>query len=164
VAGPVQKNILPSLLDRLIDEAPDVMRDPTRSRAQQLTALRDAVRRDLEALLNTHCCCVSPPQEFEELRQSVVEYGVKDFLSAFGGASAFREDFRSSMEQAIRRFEPRFVSVEVSLREDEDHADRTLRFRIDALMYAEPAPELVSFDSQLDPFSQTHSVKARNDV
>jgi type VI secretion system protein ImpF len=26
-----------------------------------------------------------------------------------------------------------------------------LRFRIDAVMYAEPAPEPVSFDSQLDP-------------
>jgi type VI secretion system protein ImpF len=164
VAGTVQKNILPSVFDRLIDDAPEAARDPTRSRAQQLTALRDAVRRDLEALLNTHCCCVSPPEEFEELQQSVVEYGVRDFLSGFGAASTFREEFRSSMEQAIRRFEPRFVTVEVKLRDEDDQTDRTLRFRIDALLYAEPSPELVSFDSQLDPVSQTHSVKARSDV
>jgi len=36
--------------------------------------------------------------------------------------------------------------------------DRSLRFHIDALMYAEPAPERVSFDSLLDPSSQSFSV------
>ena len=47
--------------------------------------------------------------------------------------------------------------VKVTLTEDSAE-DRTLRFRVEALMYAEPAPERVSFDSMLDPTSQSFSV------
>ena len=43
-----------------------------------------------------------------------------------------------------------------------DETDRTLRFRIDALMYAEPAPEPVLFDSQMNPVSANFEVKRQN--
>jgi predicted component of type VI protein secretion system len=36
---------------------------------------------------------------------------------------------------------------------------RTLDLRIDALLYAEPAPEPVVFDSQLDPASHDFKVE-----
>ena len=87
----------------------------------------------------------------------MVEYGAPDFLSLFTGASAFRAQFRSSLEDIIRRFEPRFITVKVILK-DTTPDDRTLRFRIEAMIYAEPAPEEVSFDSQLDPTNQSYSV------
>lgn len=151
-------NLLPSVLDRLLDDDPEASRDAPRTGAQQLAALRNAVRRDLEALLNSQRRCISPPPGLDELEPSVVQYGVPDFLSAFAADSAFREDLRSALEATIRRYEPRFVSVEVTLRDNGDYLDRTLRFRIDALMYAEPAPEPVSFDSQLDPASHSFSV------
>lgn len=153
-------NLLPSVLDRLIDDNPDSKQDPPRTRTQQLTALRDSVRRDLEALLNHHLRCVSAPADLTELPQSVVEYGAPDFLSLFTGASSFREKFRRTLEDTIRRFEPRFVSVKVALK-NTTQDDRTLRFRIDAVIYAEPAPEPVSFDSQLDPASNVYSVTGR---
>lgn len=150
-------NLLPSVLDRLIDDNPDAAQDPPRTRGQQLTALRDSVRRDLEALLNHHRRCISPPAALTELSQSVVEYGAPDFLALFTGASAFREQFRRSLEDIIRRYEPRFISVKVILKETSEN-DRTLRFRIEAVIYAEPAPEAVSFDSRLDPSSHAYSI------
>lgn len=158
-----QVNLLPSVLDRLIDEDPDTLQDAPRGRSEQLFALRNAVRRDLEALLNSHCRCLSAPPELTELKQSVVEYGVRDFLAEYAGGLEFRESFRGALQDTIRRFEPRFIKVEVTLRDDGDRLDRTLRFRIDALMYAEPAPEPVSFDSTLDPSSQTFSVTGFSD-
>lgn len=158
-----QANLQPSLLDRLIDDDPDAARDLQIPRKAQLTALRNAVRRDLEALLNSHCRCISPPEGADELKQSVVEFGVRDFLSAYAGAPSFREAFRTSLQDTIRRFEPRFITVSVTLREGETE-DRTLRFRIDALMYAEPAPEPVAFDSTLDPASQVFAVTSNADV
>lgn len=151
-------NLLPSILDRLIDDNPDALHDPPRTRPQQLAALRDSVRRDLEALLNHHRRCLTPPAGLTELAQSVVEYGAPDFLSLFTGAATFREEFRRSLEDIIRRFEPRFISVKVILRDASDSTDRTLRFRIDAVMYAEPSPEAVSFDSQLDPANHAFSI------
>jgi type VI secretion system protein ImpF len=123
-----------------------------------LTELRDAVRRDLEALLNTHHGCRSPPAALAELPRSLFDYGVPDFLTTNAGAAAAREEYRRDVEDIIRRFEPRFKIVTVSLVDDDARADRTLRFRIEALMYAEPAPEPVSFDSLMDPSSHSFAV------
>src|SRR5579863_9411177 len=144
-------NLLPSVLDRLIDDDPEAAKDAPTSRARQLAALRNAVRRDLEALLNSHKRCLSPPSDLTELEPSVIEYGLPDFLSVFAGASTFREQFRRAVEETIRLYEPRFIKVTVTLRDDGGQLDRTLRFRIDALMQADPAPEPVSYDSHLDP-------------
>jgi type VI secretion system protein ImpF len=154
--------LLPSVLDRLLDDRPDLRQDPPRSRTQNLTALRNAVRRDLEALLNCRVRCLSPPADLEELQTSLVEYGVPDFLSANAGSDEAREGFRRAVEKAIRRFEPRFKTVTVELIEDTAQIDRTLRLRIHALMYAEPAPEYISFDSQHDPASNSFSVRRRD--
>jgi len=107
--------------------------------------------------LNTHQRCRSPPAEMAELPRSLLEYGIPDFLTMNAGAGSARELFRSTVEETIRRFEPRFKMVKVTLTEDSAE-DRTLRFRVEALMYAEPAPERVSFDSMLDPSSQSFSV------
>ncbi len=155
--------LLPSLLDRLLDNDPEQKQDPPRSRSGNLAALQDAIRRDLEAFLNTRRCCVSPPPELGELRTSLVEYGVPDFLSANAASEQVRQELRADIEDAIRRFETRFQSVSVTLAAGGAEADRTLKFRIDALMYAEPAPEYVSFDSSLNPGSRTFSVLERRD-
>ena len=153
---------LPSVLDRLLDDGANTVPGRPRSRAQQLLELRNAVRRDLEALLNSHQCCFVPPAEMTELPKSLLEYGIPDFLTANAVAEGAREQFRACVEDAIRRFEPRFKMVRVALVED-GPTDRTLRFRIEALMYAEPAPERVSFDSLLDPSSQSFSVIGTRD-
>ncbi len=150
---------LPSVLDRLLDDSPNSVQTRPRSRTQQLAELRNAVRRDLEALLNAHHFYRSPPAELAELPRSLLEFGVPDYLTLNSAASGAREQFRRDVEESIRRFEPRFKTVKVILLDDST-ADRTLRFRIEALMYAEPAPERVSYDSQLDPSSQVFSVTA----
>ena len=67
------------------------------------------------------------------------------------------------VEDAIRRFETRFQTVSVTLVDSSAEVERTLRFRIAALMYAEPAPEYVSFDSSLNPGSRTFSVSGGRD-
>jgi type VI secretion system protein ImpF len=60
----------------------------------------------------------------------------------------------AQIEAAIRRWEPRFAQLAVSMVENSDPADRTLRFRIEALIYADPAPEPLVFDSYLEPASR----------
>ena len=62
-----------------------------------------------------------------------------------------RERFCRTLERVIRYFELRFKRVTVEMLENTDPTDRTLRFRIDALLHAEPAPEPVVFDSAMEP-------------
>ena len=143
--------LLPSVLDRLLDADPGAQRDAPKSRGQHLAEMRRAVRRDLEALLNTRQRCVSWPEDLKELDQSLISYGIKDFASLNLGTDGEREEFCRDVEDVIRRNEPRFVSVSVNLLKNQDTVDRTMRFRIEALMYADPAPEALVFDSFIDP-------------
>ena len=52
------------------------------------------------------------------------------------------------LEQAIRVFEPRLEDPVVTL-EPLDGIERVMRFRIDARLKVEPAPEPVTFDTVL---------------
>ncbi|MGC8469747.1 MAG: type VI secretion system baseplate subunit TssE [Acetobacteraceae bacterium] len=138
------------LLDRLLDDAPDTDRDPPMSVAEAMDVLRRAVRRDLEALLNARRRWRSWPPGLAELRTSAVGFGIPDFTSGAFADKARRESLRAEIEATIRRFEPRFLSVRVSLLTAEDDLDSTLRLRVEALMHAEPAPEPVAFDTLVD--------------
>ena len=150
--------LIPSVLDRLIDDEPGKVREAPKSRNQVLRELKTSVRNDLERLLNTRWRCVWWPADLDQLDLSLVNYGIPDFTGTSMSQASQREKLRSILEQVIRKFEPRFKSVSVRMRENTDPSDRTLRLRIDALLYAEPAPEPVVFDSQLEPTSATFEV------
>jgi type VI secretion system protein ImpF len=139
------------LLDRLIDDAPDQERDPPVSVADSMIALRNSVRRDLEALLNARRRWRSWPTRLAQLATSPIGYGIPDFASGAFSDAQRREDLRIEIEATIRRFEPRFISVRVQLVETPEHLETTLRLRIEAVLHAEPAPEAVTFDTLVDP-------------
>ena len=139
------------LLDRLIDDAPGEQRDPPVSVADSMIALRSSVRRDLEALLNARRRWRSWPAHLTELATSPIGYGIPDFAAGAFNDAGRREELRLELEETIRRFEPRFLSVRVQLVDTKDRLDTTLQLRIEAVLYAEPAPEAVAFDTLVDP-------------
>ncbi len=133
------------LLDRLMDDALDQERDPAVSATDSMVALRNSVRRDLEALLNARRCWRSWPAHMTQLATSPIGYGMPDFASGAFSDAHRREELRQEIEGTIRRFEPRFLSLRVNLVEAPDRLDTTLRLRIEAVMHAEPAPEFDHF-------------------
>ena len=151
--------LVPSVLDRLIDDDPTVSREAAKSRSLVLRELKQCVRRDLENLLNTRWHCKPVPADLGELQLSLVNYGLPDLSGADLGSAEGRQAFCQLVESVIQKYEPRFKSVVVELVDSVDPADRTLHFRIDALLYAEPAPEPVIFDSSLEPIGGTVEVR-----
>jgi type VI secretion system protein ImpF len=151
--------LVSSVLDRLLDDEPEVRREAPRSRHQLLRELKQSVRRDLENLLNTRRRCLGWPADLTELECSLVNYGIPDFLSGNMAASEGRQQLCEAIEQVIRTYESRFKTVKVQLLEGGDPLDRTLRFRIDALLRADPAPEPVVFDSAVEPGTGNIEVK-----
>jgi len=141
--------LLPSVFDRLIDQDPELSQETPRSRNQLLRDLKQAVRRDLENLLNTRIRCVPWPMELKELKQSMVNYGIPDLTGASLGSGKEREEFRRTVQAVIGIYEPRLKKPSVTLRDRADALDRTIRFHIEAVLQAEPAPEPVAFDSTL---------------
>jgi type VI secretion system protein ImpF len=156
-----EQPLLPSVLDRLIDEDPTTNNENPRSRNQVLHELKQSVRRDLENLLNTRWRCSQWPPALNELDVSLVNYGIPDFTGVNMGGPDNRVRMRRIIERVIKTFEPRFVRVNVKLLENSDSFDQTLRFQVDGLLHAEPAPEPVVFDTLLQPTSSEFEVVAK---
>jgi type VI secretion system protein ImpF len=155
-------DIVPSILDRLLDDHPDVSREPPTSRVQNLRALEGAVARDVEALLNSRQETLKElPAEFVEVNRSLVTYGLPDLTSLSLLNKDDRNRIRRAVEEAIVQFEPRLLRVRVALEAPRDH-DRGLRFRIDALLRVDPAPEPVTFDAVLQLATQQYVVQREN--
>jgi type VI secretion system protein ImpF len=154
-----EQPLVPSVLDRLLDDEPDLTQEPPRTRNQVLRELKVAVQRDIHNLLNTRRRCLGWPAALTELDRSLLNYGLPDFTGANVGSSAVREEFRRIIEEVLHRFEPRFKSVGVILLENTERLDRSLHFRIDAMLQADPAPEPIVFDSILVPATGSFEVK-----
>ena len=150
------------LLDRLIDMSPEQSRDPVSSSGDSLAALRNGVRRDLEALLNARRRWRSWPATFTELATSPIGFGIPDFSAGAFNDPGQREELRLEIEDTIRRFEPRFISVNVALGTSGAALESALRLRIDAILHAEPAPEAITFDTFFDPSLDEVIVLARD--
>ena len=154
-----KKKLRPSILDRLIDNEPHNQTEIDPGQHQRLKQLRNSVRRDLENLLNTRFKMVEPPEEFEQLEHSLLNYGMPDLATINITDIEKRKEFTNKLETILKEFEPRFKDVKVSYFDNKDNTDRTLRFRIDATLYADPSPEVVVFDSVLEPVTRNVNVE-----
>ena len=70
--------VTPSVFDRLLDYEPTISREPPKSRSKSLEELKQAVRRDLEWLLNTRHRVIDIPETLEETNNSLAAYGLRD--------------------------------------------------------------------------------------
>ena len=154
--------LIPSVLDRLLDDDPASTQEVRKSRTQVLRELKQSVRRDLENLLNTRRCWTGWPDHLEELGKSLVNYGVPDISGADLASDELREEFCRTLESVIRHFEPRFARVSIEIQENSEMLDRTLRLRIDGLLHATPAPEPVVFDSAVETATGNVEVRSAN--
>jgi len=144
--------ILTSILDRLLDDEPQNNQpEPPKHHHQLLRDLRLSVRRDLENLLNTRRRCTALPSDLTQLEVSLVNYGIPDFCAENVGGEDPEELLRD-IQLTIQRFEPRLKKVRVAEIENEQGQgiDRTLRFRIHAILCVNRIQDPVSFDSALE--------------
>lgn len=127
----------PSILDRLIDNQPDQKTELPWSDSERLQVIRKGIRRDIQDLLNSRFRCVAWPPQLDELDDTLLNYGLPDFTAAGLNLSREPEILLESVKQALNRFESRLTDVRVKLTDDKFHIDRTLRFRIDAVLLIE---------------------------
>ncbi len=154
----MQRARLP-LLDRLLDADPATPELPPPSAAVALDLLRNAVRRDLEAVLNARRRRRPLPPALEELALSPLGYGIPDATSGAYAVPERRQALAREVEATIRRFEPRLMAVQVTLIEDEENLGRALRLKVEAVLRADPVPEPVSFETLLEPVSRDVTVR-----
>lgn len=151
------------LLDRLLDADPAAPVDPPVTTQYAVDLLRQAVRRDLETLLNARRRRVPLPEGLAELAHSPLGYGIPDPTAGSFTEDDRREALAAEVEAAIRRFEPRLMNIRVTLaKESRDRADlpdRTLRLRVEAVLRSDPVPEQITFETQLRPVTLDVAVR-----
>ena len=154
-----QRPALPSVLDRLFDDEPSSRSERTQTISQLASALRDAVRRDLEDLLNARLRPEHVPAGLEELASSSFEFGIPDFSGANLSTPDRRRKYLRGVETLLKSQEPRFSKVKVIPIEEGAGGARTLHFRVEAVLRVEPAPESVLYDSQADMLSRSFRIQ-----
>ncbi len=152
------QGLMPSLLDRLIDPDSDVSREQHGYSVAQMIA---AVHRDLEELLNTRQTSAGLPADCVEVQRSVVAYGMPDLTNIPALSASQRAQIGRILEAIILRYEPRLRDVKATLLDPRQEIQRTVKFRIEARLSVEPAPE-IAFDTVLE-LTTGHSSVTRSE-
>lgn len=153
------KKLRAPLLDRLLDDNPEATREAEQNQHLVLRQLRESVRRDLERLFNTRARSLSTPAQMPQLMNSVLNYGLPDIANYNLLAGESRSAFCRDVERIILRFEPRIQRAKVIAESVLSQEDHSFTFRVEAVLRATPAPEVVVFDSILNPVTQTVDVR-----
>jgi len=157
-----QRPVQQSVLDRLIDNEPYSRNEVPPSRQQSVRALKIAVRRDLEWLLNTRAIPTKVPEEFDQVRESFYTYGLSDITSMSADDPRSRARLRNMIEAAIALFEPRLTGVQVIESTATTKEARQLRFRVEAVLRLDPVPEQVVFSTVLDVATGEYVVRSES--
>jgi type VI secretion system protein ImpF len=153
------KNIQQGLLDRLIDNEPQNRNEDPMTRSESLRQFRLAVKRDLEYLLNTTRMPIEVPEFCEEVKRSVLFFGLPDIASISLQNAGDEQRLMRSLEVAIKLFEPRLVRARVTSREAYTSTRQAITFHVEAMLMIEPAAERISFDTVLEITKGEYSVK-----
>lgn len=166
----LESGVLPCLFDRIVRS---LGRGSPESRQIDSRAYRDAIRRDLEWLLNSkrrrtreeldHTTMSNSGKaslddrpsiyDHEELPLSVINYGIRDFNGAAVNPDDARvmEGIRSEIRDAIKQFEPRIVYESLKIEPIQNEKEPSLlAFSIEAELWALPEWESLRIDIDLN--------------
>jgi type VI secretion system protein ImpF len=154
-----ERSIQLGLLDRLLDFEPEIRSEAPISRAESLRRFRAAVKRDLEALLNTVRVSFEIPDTCPELKKSLFNYGLPDVSSMSLQSPSDERRLLRGLELAIETFEPRLARARVTSSETITSSMQAVRFHVEAMLLIDPAPERIAFDTVLEISKGAYSVK-----
>lgn len=155
----LDRNVQPSLLDRLTDESPREAGDSPLTREESTRRFRVSVQRDVELLLNTRRTIVPVDEMFTEVRHSVHEFGLPDTTNAVPATAEGRKRLTDDVRDTILRFEPRLTNVVVRMSESDRIRTPQVRFAVEGTLRMDPTPEQIVFDTVLDVSTGTFDVQ-----
>ena len=154
----IPKGLLPSLLDRLVD--PDLGGGGELGGYTQAEMV-NAVRRDLEELLNTRQWNQEALADYPELSRSTAGYGLPDFASFDAEESTRKPMMGRIIENLITTFEPRLIEVRAVPVESEGSAKdpHRVQFQIEGRLHLDPNPR-VEFATVVELLTGAAEVKS----
>ncbi|WP_349926496.1 type VI secretion system baseplate subunit TssE [Acinetobacter sp. A1-4-2] len=145
-----------TLFDRLLAET------EKNDHGISLQKLRESVALDLEDLLNSRMSLLDGViDDFPLAKQSVLQFGIIDFVGLSTANLIDRDKICQSIEQSIAAHEPRLKQVKVTMLFD-GHNMGGLSLSIQAYLNIQPLFEPVILDVLLKPTTQQYVISARS--
>jgi type VI secretion system protein ImpF len=148
-----QERLQPSLLDRLIDNAPEQKQESRDQRVLSIRRLREGVLRDLAWLLNcTNLASVEDLDPYPQVANSVLNFG----MPALGGITAssiLPAEMERRLRQVILAFEPRILRETLRVRFTVDRdlmAHNAVIFEIEGELWAQPVSQRIFLRTEVD--------------
>jgi type VI secretion system protein ImpF len=147
-------HLLPTLLDRLRDDAPQQLTECPEDHAPTRAQMRDIVQRDLMFLLNT----ISMENDLDRGRyphaaSSTINYGIPPLAGAYLVSRKW-SDIEEMIQRAVREFEPRLISDSLAVKplagEDAANPYNVLMFEIRGMIHMDPYPLEFLVQSSID--------------
>jgi type VI secretion system protein ImpF len=153
----------PSLLDKLTDDEPTHAKDTLNVNQPSYQEFKQSLQRDLQAFFNSPRTFLTWPEHWQELSNSLLNYGIADFSRCSVAAEYSYERFRQQLEQALTLAETRLQNIRVIIEESNKNSTHTIYLRIEAMVYCEPHYQEVIVRSSIDPLTGKFSLKDESD-
>jgi type VI secretion system protein ImpF len=152
---------LPTLFDRLCDDAPSESAESPKAYATNRAQMRLIIQRDLGFLLNTtNQADLFDVDKFPEAAKSTINFGVPHLAGGYLSEKKWN-DIEFMLRDAIRNFEPRIMAETLIVRPlHKEHASshyNVLTFEIAGLIQMQPYPMEFMVQSVVD--LETHRVE-----
>lgn len=148
-----RERLQPSLLDRLTDNAPGHTREAADLTTLTMVQLRQAVIRDLGALLNTtNLETLQDLSATPRAAKSTLNYGIPGF-AGMTMASAGVATLERELREAIRIFEPRINPDTLRVRMRGAPVNETnpkLIFEIEGELWGKPLPQHLFLETSIE--------------
>jgi type VI secretion system protein ImpF len=148
-----RERLQPSLLDRLTDTAPTQKRESGDQQVLTMAQLRQAVLRDLGALLNTtNLATIEDLAAVPLVAKSTLNYGIPGFAGMIESAARM-VSLERELAETIKLYEPRIRPETLRVRTrgtPSDAVNPSLVFEIEGELWAQPVPVQLFIETAIE--------------
>lgn len=160
-----ERRFLPTLFDRLCDDAPTEQVDSANHYSSSRSRMREIVLRDLALLLNTtDASDLFDNERYPQVAESCSNYGVPPLAGGYLSEKKW-SDIERMIRTAIERYEPRLVretlTVRPLLKEQASNHYNVLTFEISGHIHMNPYPIEFAVQSAVDLESSRIELRSR---
>ena len=129
--------------------------DEQRLQSNNFDEVLDAIKQDVEGLLNSFAAAMVWHRSQSELNQSVLSFGLPNYMAEDYNANEKKIMLCEQIKKCIELKEPRLFAVKVFMQDDSESSDLIMHIRIDAKIYWQAQTKAVSLQSDWNPLNMS---------
>lgn len=135
-----------------------LLADDTNTDVASLPCVIDAIKHDVEGLLNSFAAASNWPKKYGQISKSILNYGLPNYLSADYKTIEKRLQLLKAIKKCIVEHEPRLFDVNVYMHDSEHSLDLILQIQIEAKIYWHTQKKSLLLQSDWNPLNMSFTL------